>query len=669
MEKLRRALPAVLGLVLFAVALVVLRKELHAVTWQALTSDVLATPASRLLAALVLTVLNYAVLSGYDLLAFAYIGNPLSRWRVAGASLLAYAVANSVGFAMFSGAAVRYRFYTRWGVTAQELSRIVFSYSVTFWLGLLALGGFSLVASPLPEAHELPAHALVAPVGWLLLLTSVGYLVAVLVRRAADPPVPARAASAAPADRLRAARRVGAGLDARRRGALRAAAEERPVVPGSAGGLPGGPAPRPRQPRAGRRGCLRGLDGAAAQALSLVCAAPARAGRLPRDLLPAAAGDGPRRPRRRRAAPAPRTDRARGRLPRLAQRRDHAARPGRLHVPGRGWPALLGRHAGGAGPPAPGSTTCCPSVWSRSPTSSAASSARACCSCRRGSRGVSMPRTTWPRAGLRSASRPRSSRGRTTRRPRCWPYCSWSCGARGPPSIAGRRFFDTRFSAGWIVAVVGTLGASVWLGLFAFKHVEYSHELWWQFELGQEASRFLRSSVGAAVAVALFGFGRLMRPAPHEAPEPTDADLEAAGSRDRRAGLHAPVPRVPAGQGPALRRRPQGLRDVRRPGADLGRARGSRRTARPACRTDSTVPGTLRRLRRGPGLLRGRQGRPPPLRRLRPDLRQARRRGESGSPVLLPRWGAGQQAPSGAQTAREGGRDASASSPPPRCPP
>ena len=42
MEKLRRALPAVLGLILFAAALVVLRKELHAVTWQALTADVLA---------------------------------------------------------------------------------------------------------------------------------------------------------------------------------------------------------------------------------------------------------------------------------------------------------------------------------------------------------------------------------------------------------------------------------------------------------------------------------------------------------------------------------------------------------------------------------------------------------------------------------------------------
>ena len=61
-------------------------------------------------------------------------------------------ISNNVGFAMLSGASVRYRFYTRWGLTAEELSRIVFSYSVTFWLGLLGLGGLSLVVSPLPAA-------------------------------------------------------------------------------------------------------------------------------------------------------------------------------------------------------------------------------------------------------------------------------------------------------------------------------------------------------------------------------------------------------------------------------------------------------------------------------------------------------------------------------------
>jgi phosphatidylglycerol lysyltransferase len=59
-------------------------------------------------------------------------------------------------------------------------------------------------------------------------------------------------------------------------------------------------------------------------------------------------------------------------------------------------------------------------------------------------------------------------------------------------------FFETRFSAGWIMAVVGAVSASIWLGLFAFKHVDYSHELWWQFESRAEASRFLRASVGAA---------------------------------------------------------------------------------------------------------------------------------------------------------------------------
>ena len=37
--------------------------------------------------------------------------------------------------------AVRFRFYTRWGVGAADLSRIVLFQSTTFWLGLLVLGG------------------------------------------------------------------------------------------------------------------------------------------------------------------------------------------------------------------------------------------------------------------------------------------------------------------------------------------------------------------------------------------------------------------------------------------------------------------------------------------------------------------------------------------------
>ncbi len=90
-------------------------------------------------------------------------------------------------------------------------------------------------------------------------------------------------------------------------------------------------------------------------------------------------------------------------------------------------------------------------------------------------------------------------------------------------------FFDTRFSPAWIAAMVGAVGASVWLGLFAFKHVAYSHELWWQFEAQGEASRFLRASVGAVTVLLLLGVARLIGYAPHEAPTPTDADIDDAG--------------------------------------------------------------------------------------------------------------------------------------------
>src|SRR5436190_7213733 len=182
-ERLYRVVPALLGLAVFVAALEVLRRELHEVSWPALVADVFATPSTHLAAAILLTILNYAVLTAYDFIAFAYIGKQLSRRKIAITSFLAYAVANNVGFAMLSGASVRYRFYSRWGVTGSDLSRIVFSYSVTFWLGLLALGGLSLALSPLPLGPSGALLHLARPLGWALVAASVGYVIAAAVRR------------------------------------------------------------------------------------------------------------------------------------------------------------------------------------------------------------------------------------------------------------------------------------------------------------------------------------------------------------------------------------------------------------------------------------------------------------------------------------------------------
>ena len=176
-------LPVLAGLVIVAVALEVIGAELRAISWTNLAADVVGLPRGQLALAILLTALNYATLTGYDQLAFAYIGKALPRARIALASFLAYAIANNVGFMMLSAASVRYRFYTRWGITAEDLSRIVVFCSVTFWLGSFALGGLSLVLTPPRAAADLPRHQLVTLVGWLLMLVPAAYMVFAWLRR------------------------------------------------------------------------------------------------------------------------------------------------------------------------------------------------------------------------------------------------------------------------------------------------------------------------------------------------------------------------------------------------------------------------------------------------------------------------------------------------------
>jgi phosphatidylglycerol lysyltransferase len=91
-------------------------------------------------------------------------------------------------------------------------------------------------------------------------------------------------------------------------------------------------------------------------------------------------------------------------------------------------------------------------------------------------------------------------------------------------------FFEAPFSGTWVLATLAVLGASIWLGFFAFRHVEYSGELWWRFALQADAPRFLRASVGATLAILVFGIVRLLRPAPPEIHLPTDREMADAGA-------------------------------------------------------------------------------------------------------------------------------------------
>jgi phosphatidylglycerol lysyltransferase len=87
---------------------------------------------------------------------------------------------------------------------------------------------------------------------------------------------------------------------------------------------------------------------------------------------------------------------------------------------------------------------------------------------------------------------------------------------------------EQRFTGPWIVALLMVLGAAAWLVAFAYRHVPYANELWWQFAFEAPAPRSLRGSLLALIAAAVYGLWRLLRPAKPSLVVPSEADLALA---------------------------------------------------------------------------------------------------------------------------------------------
>jgi phosphatidylglycerol lysyltransferase len=74
--------------------------------------------------------------------------------------------------------------------------------------------------------------------------------------------------------------------------------------------------------------------------------------------------------------------------------------------------------------------------------------------------------------------------------------------------------WSRRFTLEWWALLAGLTTVSVWLGFFTSRHVEYQHDLWWQFSFDGDASRFLRAQVGVAVVLIAVLLAQWLRPTP-----------------------------------------------------------------------------------------------------------------------------------------------------------
>lgn len=178
----RFAGPAI-GLSLFLAALWALHQTLAGYRYQDVTAYLNRLPALQLLAALLATGLSYLVTTGYDWLALRYIRRPLSWRKVGFAALLSYAFSNSVGVAALTASSLRYRLYSSWGLATLEIARIILFTTLTLWLGILSIGGVLLTLDPL-GVGTIPYLGINSQLlGGLMLALPVGYLLLGILRR------------------------------------------------------------------------------------------------------------------------------------------------------------------------------------------------------------------------------------------------------------------------------------------------------------------------------------------------------------------------------------------------------------------------------------------------------------------------------------------------------
>jgi phosphatidylglycerol lysyltransferase len=162
-----------LGIALFGLALFWLHHLLGQYRWRDILSHVHAISTVHLLRAGLFTLAGYGCLTLYDALAVHFAGAHVPYPRIALISFMGYAIGHNVGLNTLSGGAVRYRAYSALGLGAKQIATIIAFGTVTFLLGAGLLLGLSLLTQAGMSGSVLHVHSWLAMLAGGLLLAAV----------------------------------------------------------------------------------------------------------------------------------------------------------------------------------------------------------------------------------------------------------------------------------------------------------------------------------------------------------------------------------------------------------------------------------------------------------------------------------------------------------------
>lgn len=143
----RRLMPvlavAVVGLVGF-----LLYRTLGNYDFDEVVASVMSVSGMHLALAIAFAGASYLTLTLFDYMALRYAGHPLAYPRAAVASFSSLSIGHNVGLAALSSGAIRYRFYSRWGLGAADVAKVILFCGLTVGLGLIILAGIALTLQP-----------------------------------------------------------------------------------------------------------------------------------------------------------------------------------------------------------------------------------------------------------------------------------------------------------------------------------------------------------------------------------------------------------------------------------------------------------------------------------------------------------------------------------------
>jgi glycosyltransferase 2 family protein len=171
------------ALAVVALAAFLLYRTLSRYDYEELVASVTSIPPWRLAAAFGFAAMSYLCLTGFDFLALHYVGHRLPYRKVALASFTSLSLGHNIGLAALSSGAIRYRFYSRWGLETEDVAKLIIFCGITVGLGLATLGGLALALAPdlaadltglaRPIVFALAALCFAVPIAWIALAATV----------------------------------------------------------------------------------------------------------------------------------------------------------------------------------------------------------------------------------------------------------------------------------------------------------------------------------------------------------------------------------------------------------------------------------------------------------------------------------------------------------------